>query len=277
MVDPAAANIASDKWLASSSLPNMGCRHPGLGCPSMQSLRTPSSALHQTRGGSAAQHTYRADDREELDFFLRRVPDAIVQEFLPGPEITCDVVCDLEGKVMAIVQRQRIAVRGGEAIKSVTVRIRHWMRLPQDRPVLPAQRPDHRSMYDERTTALFHRDQRPRRGRPAAGNRGRRERPGDAAFLGRRDSPTSADSDYQVGMYMTRCDESVFMTEETVTELSAIIFDLDDTLFPERSFVLGGFEAAAKHAASLAPIDAQLSWHSYISFSRMAFAATRSK
>jgi putative hydrolase of the HAD superfamily len=43
-----------------------------------------------------------------------------------------------------------------------------------------------------------------------------------------------------------------------VTELSAIIFDLDDTLFPERSFVLGGFEAAAKHAASLAPIDAQL-------------------
>jgi putative hydrolase of the HAD superfamily len=41
-----------------------------------------------------------------------------------------------------------------------------------------------------------------------------------------------------------------------VTVFSAILFDLDDTLYPERSFVLSGFRAAADHAASFLPLDA---------------------
>ena len=73
------------------------------------------------RYGSAGKNTFRVDDRREMDFFADYVVDPIIQEFLPGPEITCDVVCDLDGEVLAVVQRQRIEVRWGEVAKGVTV------------------------------------------------------------------------------------------------------------------------------------------------------------
>ena len=41
--------------------------------------------------------------------------------YLPGPEITNDVVCDLDGKVLSVVSRQRIRVRGGEVTVGKTV------------------------------------------------------------------------------------------------------------------------------------------------------------
>lgn len=39
-----------------------------------------------------------------------------------------------------------------------------------------------------------------------------------------------------------------------MSEIDAIIFDLDDTLYPERAFVMSGFRAASVFAASVAPV-----------------------
>jgi carbamoyl-phosphate synthase large subunit len=72
------------------------------------------------RFGSASVHTYAARGPEELRFFQRYVRDAIVQEFLPGPEITSDVVCDQSGTLLGVVSRRRIEVRWGEVAKGVT-------------------------------------------------------------------------------------------------------------------------------------------------------------
>lgn len=73
------------------------------------------------RFGSAGQGAVKISDRSELDFHLDRTPDPLIQEFLPGPEITSDVLCDLEGEVLAVVSRKRIEVRSGEVSKGVTV------------------------------------------------------------------------------------------------------------------------------------------------------------
>ena len=75
------------------------------------------------RFGSAGQDCVTVRNPRELEFFLQRVPDPIVQEHLPGAEITTDVFCDLEGggKVLAAVSRRRIEVRQGEVAKGVTV------------------------------------------------------------------------------------------------------------------------------------------------------------
>jgi carbamoyl-phosphate synthase large subunit len=75
------------------------------------------------RFGSAGQHCVRVQNVRELTFFLEYVPDPIVQEFLVGPEITTDVLCDLNagGKVLAAVSRRRIEVRQGEVAKGVTI------------------------------------------------------------------------------------------------------------------------------------------------------------
>ena len=75
------------------------------------------------RFGSAGQDCVTVRNSRELEFFLDHVPDPIVQEHLPGAEITTDVLCDLEGggKVLADVSRRRIEVRQGEVAKGVTV------------------------------------------------------------------------------------------------------------------------------------------------------------
>jgi len=73
------------------------------------------------RFGSAAQHTFKVTNAQELEFFSQYVPDPIIQEHLPGPEITNDVICDLQGEVLGVVSRRRIEVRWGEVAKGVTV------------------------------------------------------------------------------------------------------------------------------------------------------------
>jgi carbamoyl-phosphate synthase large subunit len=73
------------------------------------------------RSGSASKGAAAARDERELSYFLEYVPDPIVQAYLPGPEITNDVLCDLYGNVLSVVSRQRIEVREGEVAKGVTV------------------------------------------------------------------------------------------------------------------------------------------------------------
>jgi len=73
------------------------------------------------RAGSAAQFAFRVENRDQLAFFAAYVPDPIVQEFIEGVEITCDIICDLDGKLLGIAQRQRMEVRSGEVAKGKTV------------------------------------------------------------------------------------------------------------------------------------------------------------
>ena len=73
------------------------------------------------RRGSSGKDAFEARDRRELEFFCDYVVDPIVQERLPGPEITSDVLCDASGAVRAVVSRRRIEVRAGEVSKGITV------------------------------------------------------------------------------------------------------------------------------------------------------------
>lgn len=72
--------------------------------------------------GSSSVDTFKIRNRRELEFFRDYVPNAIVQEWLPGPEVTTDVICGLQGGVLSTVQRQRIRTRGGEVSVGLTIR-----------------------------------------------------------------------------------------------------------------------------------------------------------
>lgn len=118
---PAVAKTA-DKWVThrffeSLNLPTSRSWLPG---------NLPEEGLEfplfiKPRAGSAAKHTFKVRDHTELAFFSRYVPDPIIQELLPGPEITNDVICDLDGTLLGVASRQRIEVRWGEVAKGVTV------------------------------------------------------------------------------------------------------------------------------------------------------------
>ncbi len=74
------------------------------------------------RHGSAGLGNYRVDDLEALRFWAKRVPDAVVQEFVPGDEFTLDVYAGLDGRVQCVVPRQRLEVRSGEVQKARVVK-----------------------------------------------------------------------------------------------------------------------------------------------------------
>ena len=74
------------------------------------------------RAGSAAMGNYVVNDVDELRTFGRRVPEAIVQEFVKGVEHTLDVYTGLDGHPRCIVPRKRLEVRTGEVSKGIIVK-----------------------------------------------------------------------------------------------------------------------------------------------------------
>jgi carbamoyl-phosphate synthase large subunit len=122
VVSPDAVAITTDKWLTVEFFQRLGLATARSWLPAELNPQQVEYPLFiKPRRGSAAAHTFQVRNAHELTFFAEYVPDAIVQEYLPGPEITSDVICDLEGEMLAVVSRRRIEVRSGEVAKGVTV------------------------------------------------------------------------------------------------------------------------------------------------------------
>ena len=117
-----AAELTADKWLTSQFFAELGLPIPQSWLPDQLDFEQLDYPVFiKPRSGSAAKYTFRVDNPNELQFFSRYVPNPIIQEFLPGPEITNDVICDVDGSVLGVVSRQRIEVRWGEVAKGVTI------------------------------------------------------------------------------------------------------------------------------------------------------------
>ncbi len=72
--------------------------------------------------GYASRGNAVVNNRAELRFYAKKVPNPICQEFVQGTEHTCDVFVDFDMKVRCVVPRKRIEVRAGEVSKGRTVR-----------------------------------------------------------------------------------------------------------------------------------------------------------
>ena len=70
------------------------------------------------RGGIGA---FPARNARELEFFLEYVDTPIIQEYLDGPEFTIDMLCDFDGRPLAIVPRERVVIRAGVIDRGRTV------------------------------------------------------------------------------------------------------------------------------------------------------------
>ena len=78
--------------------------------------------LVKARRGFGSRNIFRAENREELDFFLARTPaESFVQEVCAGEEFSMDVFCDLEGRCLNAIPRTMIESKGGESIKGMTI------------------------------------------------------------------------------------------------------------------------------------------------------------
>jgi carbamoyl-phosphate synthase large subunit len=72
--------------------------------------------------GYAGRPNAVANNRKELLFYAKKIPNPICQELVEGTEYTCDVYVDFGMKVRCVVPRKRIEVRAGEVSKGQVVK-----------------------------------------------------------------------------------------------------------------------------------------------------------
>jgi hypothetical protein len=72
--------------------------------------------------GSSSMNAFKITNEEELNFFIKYVPNPIIQEMIFGDEYTVDVFCDFNSEPITIVPRKRIATRSGEISKGIILK-----------------------------------------------------------------------------------------------------------------------------------------------------------
>lgn len=129
---PQVIEACNDKLLTYYTLRGAGLPVPTTWLPHEVPEDHPLPLFIKPRRGFGSVHTYRVTTRDQLAFFSRYVPEALVQELATGQEYSVDAFCDLHGRVLAAVSRIRLETRAGEVSKSVTRRheaLLRWSRL----------------------------------------------------------------------------------------------------------------------------------------------------
>ena len=129
-----------DKYAAHQMFERLGIPSPRSWLPDRLPDDLDFPVLVKARAGFGSRHIYRAGDREELDFYLRRASvSSFVQTCCRGEEFSIDVFCDFEGRCLNAIPRTMIESKGGESIKGMTIRdpelIEHGRRVAEALPI----------------------------------------------------------------------------------------------------------------------------------------------
>lgn len=113
---PETIAIARDKRRTRDTL-----AHAGLDVPHDLSADTRRTypVFVKPPDGSASEGAGIVTDETMLQHRLAENPALMIEEVVPGDEVTVDVLCDFSGAVLCAVPRRRIRVRGGEVVQGV--------------------------------------------------------------------------------------------------------------------------------------------------------------
>jgi carbamoyl-phosphate synthase large subunit len=156
----------ADKYLAHLYLQERGLGSPDSWLPGELPEEVPFPVLVKARAGFGSRHIYRADDREQLDFYLRLTPvPSLVQRLCAGEEFSIDVLCDFEGRCLNAIPRTMIQSKGGESIKGMTIRDQELIELGRTvSEALPVWGPANVQCFREPDARLLVTDVNPRFG-----------------------------------------------------------------------------------------------------------------
>ena len=111
----------ADKELTYRTLVEAGIDTPQL-YPYEQIKDSDLPLFMKPHDGNSAKDIHKLETREQVDFYHRELPQAIIQEFIDGQEYTLDIFADVSGEPLCAVPRKRISVRAGEVVKSMTIK-----------------------------------------------------------------------------------------------------------------------------------------------------------
>lgn len=203
--------------------------------------------------GSAGEGAIAIRSMKALKAHLSNLDEPMIEELVLGPEYTVDVFCDLEKSARLAIPRKRLAVRGGEVSRGVIERnveleklaCKLAEKLGSDLPITIQFRKSAKGFVAMEINARIG------GGLPltiAAGG----EWPKWILQMACGLEPDVQDK-VRNGILMTRYDESVILepimkTQESpdLSKVKLIIFDMDDTLYPEKEFVYSGYKAVSR-------------------------------
>lgn len=110
--------ISADKYLTYGFFKDNGFATPETFLPEQYKGELEFPVFLKPRFGSASIDTFKANDQDEFNVFIKRIKEPVIQQFVRGQEYTVDVFCDFSSRPLYITPRRRIAVRGGEVSKA---------------------------------------------------------------------------------------------------------------------------------------------------------------
>jgi carbamoyl-phosphate synthase large subunit len=264
---PASVEACGDKVRFSEAVAAAGLETPRA-FPTPEAVELP--AFVKPRRGKGGRGARAVATHGELEAALAAAgADAIVQELMVAPEFTIDAFLDLASRPITCVPRERIQVVAGESVVARTVRdpelVAATLQLCTSLGLV-----GHLTIQAFRTpTRIAFIEINPRYGGAAnLGFAAGARTPELALRLARGEALTPRLDDYEVGLTMLRSASDRFVREaellrpgrsrslatapgarSTTRDLEAVLFDLDDTVYPEHQFVDGGFRAVARMLA----------------------------
>ena len=214
---PAFVALSGDKWLTQRAFAEHEVDVPqGWTVDELAGATLPEQLFVKPRDGSSSLNIYRATP-DTLTSILARVPNAIVQEELSGPEITIDALIGFDGRPLHYVPRIRIRTLAGESIQGVTIAdddLRGWLvRLLEVAAELGARGPiTLQAFLTERGPVLIEVNPRFGGGFPLAYAAGGHY-PAWLLALLHSEAVAPSLGVYTVGLYMTRYNVEHFTTE----------------------------------------------------------------
>lgn len=225
-------------------------------------------AFIKPRDGSSSIGAHRVNDQEELLAYSREVPDYIIQPFIEGTEYTVDIFCDFDGNPVYITPRIRQAVRAGEVLKTKICQddqiISEMRQLIRDfRPCGPITV---QLIRDNKTGIDWYIEINPRFGGGAPLSMKAGADAADAVLrLLAGEQVSYRERAAEDGAVYSRFDQSVCIEpgQPLPQQLEAVIFDLDDTLYPEKDYVRSGYHAASAFLPEIENAEEAL-WQAFL-------------
>lgn len=104
--------ICHDKRRLGEFLAAAGIPVPATAQP--RSLKNKFPLFSKRRRGEGGGNSFIVENQHDLEFYSRRYPDNLFQEFIRGKEYSVDWFSDQKGNPILIVPRERLVVRNGE-------------------------------------------------------------------------------------------------------------------------------------------------------------------
>lgn len=203
-------------------------------------------AFIKPRNGSSSVNAYKVENREALRFYAEKIDNYIIQPFLSGVEYTVDIFCSWEGEPIWITPRERITVRSGEVLKSkICMDARMIQESEQICRAFKPCGPLTVQLIRDADGRDWFIEINPRYGGGAPLSMKAGARSAETILRLLDGEAPAADKEVIDGAVYSRFDHSVCVQGGGLRK-NGVIFDLDDTLYPERDYIDSGFRAISK-------------------------------